>query len=457
MQELWEEVKKKIAQRIPKNSYSLWIKPIHFLRKTGNTIYLGCPNKFSCKWVSENFLDLIRECFFDISEHKFDFEFKVIPKHRDTKSKILYSPDQMYISDNFVVRGPKRLHLNQNFVFEKFVVGPCNEFAYNASTTFAQSEEWNYGTLLMLASPGLGKTHLSQAVGHWILNKKPDTKVVYVTAEDFMNELIHAIKTKQIDSFKERYRKSCDVLLLEEIHFLSGKEKTQIELVHTLDSLINAKKKVIFTSCLPPNKIPNLSKQLSSRLSSGLITPINFPDYETRFKIISQKAKENRLNLSDEIIDFLASKITKDVRQMESVIKCLKAKAELMKAKIDLDLAEEIVSHFISPEPTISLEDIMNLVCKYYKIDPDSLRSKSRKRLYSNARNIYVYMARKYTDKPISEIAKSINRTHSTAIHAFEKIKDLLEKDANIRKQIAFLNHKINEMNHSVFTDEASE
>ncbi len=446
MQDLWIEVKKKIAQRIPKNSYSLWIKPIQFLKKAGNTIYLGCPNKFSCKWVSENFLDLIRECFFSISEQRFDFEFKVIPKHKSTKPKILYSPDQMHISDKFVTRGAKRLHLNQNFVFERFVVGPCNEFAYNASTTFAQSEEWNYGALLMLASTGLGKTHLSQAVGHWILNKKPETNVVYVTVEDFMNELIYAIRTKQVDSFKERYRKSCDVLLLEEIHFLSGKEKTQIELAHTLDFLINSKKKVIFTSCLPPNKITRLSKELSSRLSSGLITPINFPDYETRFKIISQKAKEQKLNLNEDIIDFLASKITKDVRHMESVINCLKAKAELMKAKIDLDLVKEIVSHFVSPEPILTLEDIMKLVCRYYKVDPDSLRSRSRKRLYSNARNIYVYLARKYTDKSVLEIAKSINRTHSTAIYAFERIKDMLKKDKNIKKQIAFLDHKIAEI-----------
>jgi chromosomal replication initiator protein len=446
MQELWTEVKKKIAQRIPKNSYSLWIKPIQFLKKSGNTIYLGCPNKFSCKWVSENFLDLIRECFFSVSEHKFDFEFKVIPKHKNTKSKLLYSPEQMYIDDRFAAKGPRRLHLNQNFVFEKFVVGPCNEFAYNASTAFAQSEEWNYGTLLMLASTGLGKTHLSQAVGHWILNKKPETRVVYITVEDFMNELIYAIRTKQVDSFKERYRRSCDVLLLEEIHFLSGKEKTQVELAHTLDFLINDKKKVIFTSCLPPNKIPRLSKELSSRLSSGLITPINFPDYETRLKIISQKAKEHKLNLNDEIVDFLASKITKDVRHMESVINCLKAKAELMKAKIDLDLAKEIVSHFVSPDPVLTLEDIMKLVCRYYRVDPDSLRSRSKKRLYSNARNVYVYMARKYTDKPISEIAKSINRTHSTAIYAFEKIKEMIKKDASIKKQIAFLDHKIAEI-----------
>lgn len=446
MQEVWTEAKNRIKQRIPKNSFSLWINPIQFLRRKGNTIFLGCPNKFSCKWVAENYLDLIREVFSHLINETLDFEFKVIPKNNQTKSRILTPLNQMYINDAFRTNGPKRLRLNKNFIFEKFIVGPCNEFAYNASTTFAASDEWSYGTLFMLASTGLGKTHLSQAVGHWILKQKPETRVVYVTVEDFMNELIYAIRTKQVDSFKERYRKSCDVLLLEEIHFLSGKEKTQIELAHTLDSLINEKKKVIFTSCLPPNRIPRLSKELSSRLTSGLITPIDFPDYETRFKIISQKAMEQKVNLSEEIIHFLASQITKDIRHMESVINCLRAKAELMKAKIDLDLAKEVIAHFIPSGTTISLEEIMKLISRYYRIDPESLRSKSRKRLYSTARNIYVYLARKYTNKPLTEIAKTINRTHSTAIYAFEKIKGKLKTDANIRKQVAFLDNKINEI-----------
>ncbi len=445
MEEVWAEAKNKIKQRIPKNSFSLWIKPIQFLRKKGNVIFLGCPNKFSCKWVSENYLDVIREVFSHLVDRKLDFEFKVIPRNRQPKNTGLTPPNQLYINDAFRRNGPKRLRLNQNFIFEKFVVGPCNEFAYNASTTFAASDEWSYGTLFMLAGTGLGKTHLSQAVGHWILKQKPDIRVVYVTVEDFMNELIYAIRTKQVDSFKERYRKSCDVLLLEEIHFLSGKEKTQIELAHTLDSLINEKKKVIFTSCLPATKIPRLSKELSSRLTSGLITPIDFPDYETRFKIMSQKAVDQGVNLDEEIIHFLASRITKDIRHMESVINCLRAKAELMKAKINLDLASEVVAHFIPSESTISLEDIMKIICRYFRLDPELLRSKSRKKAYCTARNIYVYLARKHTDKSLAEIARTINRTHSTAIYAFEKIKKGLKNNTEIKKQVLFLDSKVSE------------
>ena len=445
MQEVWEEVKNRIKQRVPKNTFSLWIKPIQFLKKKDNTIFLGCPNKFSCRWVSENYLDLIRDAFFHILDERLDFQFKVIPKKRETKD-MLNSPNQMYINEAFKISGPRRLRLNKDFVFERFIVGPCNEFAYNASTTFAASDEWNYGTLFMLANTGLGKTHLSQAVGHWIINQKPETKVLYVTVEDFMNELIYAIRTKQVDYFKERYRRSCDVLLLEEVHFLSGKEKTQIELAHTLDCLINDKKKVIFTSCLPPNKIPRLSKELISRFASGLITPIDPPDYETRFRIISRKALEQGLNLNDEIIHFLASNITKDIRYMESVINCLRAKAELMKARIDLDLAKEIITHLVPKESTITLEDIMKLICRYYKLDPDTLRSKSRKKIHSIARNIYIYLARKYTNKSLTEIAKTINRTHSTVIYAIETIKNKIKKDMRIRNQIAFLNNKINEI-----------
>jgi len=447
MKDIWAAVKKRIEKRIPKNSYSLWIKPIQFLQKKGNTIYLGCPNKFSCKWISENYYSVIKDCFFEVTKERYEIKLKVIPRQKEDRSRSIYTPDQLFINDVFQAKGPRRIRLNQNFVFERFVVGPCNEFAYHASTEIAKSEEWRYGALFLLGETGLGKTHLSQAVGHWILNKDPEKRVIYVTAEDFMNELIYSIRRKQVDSFKERYRKACDVLLLEEVHFLSGKEKTQIELAHTIDSLINDGKKIIFTSSLPPNKIPRLSKELTSRFSSGLITPIDFPDYETRFKIVSQKSKEKKINLTEDIIDFLASKIKRDIRQIESIINYLKARSEMMKQKIDLDLVKEAVAHFVpEEEKIISLGEIMDIVCKHYRIDPDNLRSRSRKKIYTNARNIYVYLARKYTDKSITEIGKSINRAHSTVTYGLEKVKQGIKQNSEIKKQIEFLDKKINDI-----------
>ncbi len=444
MEDIWEKVKDRIKERIPLRSYLLWIKPIKFVQKKGRSIILGCPNRFSCKWIEQNYLHLLKETFSSLLDEKIQIQLRVIPKKEEKKEM-----QQLYLGDSFRY---EKIRLNKNFVFEKFVVGPCNEFAYNASSAFAKNENWNYGILLMLAEPGLGKTHLSQAAGNLILSKNPALKVVYITVEDFLNDLIYAVRTKQIESFKERYRKSCDVLLLEGIHFLSGKERTQIELAYTLDCLVNERKKVIITSCIPPNKIPGLSKELCSRLTSGIIASIKPPDYETRFKIILRKSMEQGIKLKEEIIHFLASKITKDVRQMESVITCLKAKADLMKAEIDLELAEETVSQIIPPESFSDvLDKIMEVVCRYFKTDPEELCSNSRKKIPSMARSIFVYLAKKHTDKSFEEIAKKIKRSHSTAIYAIESLKKKMDKDLKIKSQVELLDKKVSEIIYSIF------
>ena len=205
----------------------------------------------------------------------------------------------------------------------------------------------------------------------------------YITAENFINELIFALKNKKIDEFKTKYRQACDILILEEVHFLSGKEKTQEELVRTLDILVNDHKKIILTSSLLPKDIPNLSKGLSSRFNSGIITTLDNPDFETRVNIINKKASEQNLALSDDIVLLIAKKIQNDVRQIESALRCLKAKSELMKAKINSDLAREVLKCLVPDSDALHLDDVRDLVCKYFKVDPFLLRSKSRKKIYT--------------------------------------------------------------------------
>jgi chromosomal replication initiator protein len=299
---------------------------------------------------------------------------------------------------------------------------------------------------MMLANTGLGKSHLSQAIGHAILDQAPQSRVLYVTAEDFANDMISSLKNNTIEQFKNKYRRSCDVLLLEEVHFLSGKEKMQTELGYTLDALGNDNKKVIFTSSLPPKDIPRMSKELSSRLASGLVTKIDGPDYETRVNIIANKASEHNITLTKEIIDFLASRLTKDVRQMESALKCLKAKSELVKARIDLDLAKEAVSCLICREDAISLGDIMKIVAKYYQIGTDMLGSKSRKRTYAYPRKIYVYLCRRHTREPMERIAKTVNRSHSMVVYTSELVERNMRSDDKMRREIEFLSKRIDNM-----------
>lgn len=447
MKAIWDEIKNQIRSELSKNTFLLWISPITFREKQDKSVILDCPNKFSRNWVMENYSVLIQDMFYKAGAGHLDLIFTAeTPKRKSSEPP--YTPESKQLMLPNLPRNGRsgNLCLNRDFTFDRFIVGRSNEFAYSASDSLAHGDPWHYQTLLMLANTGLGKTHLSQAVGHAILEKNPQTKVYYITAEDFTNEMISSLKNNRIEAFKNRYRRSCDVLLLDEILFLSGKEKTQAELGHTLDALANDNKKIIFTSSLPPKDVPRLSKELSSRLTSGLVTTIHKPDYETRVQILTRKSSEQDLLLPEEIIHFLASHLKLDIRQMESSLKCLKARSELLKMKIDFDLAKNVVNGLVSRNGTITSEDIKELVSRYYKIEPGMLRSRSRKKVYAYPRNIYVYLCRRHTDETVENIAKTIDRSHSTVLYASELVEHKIKVDDKMRHQVDFLSQKLKDM-----------
>jgi chromosomal replication initiator protein len=447
MRSTWDEIKNQIQSELPKNSFSLWINTISFLAKKDKTVELGCPNKFSRNWVMENYFDLIQDKLHKAGALHVDLVLQ--PNIPERKSPVPYCTpynEQLMLPNIPGGRRNGKGRLNSSFTFDRFVVGRSNEFAYSASKALANGDSWNYHSLLMLANTGLGKSHLSQAVGHAILQENPRLRVFYVTAEDFTNEMISSLKNSRIDEFKNKYRRLCDVLLLEEIHFLSGKEKIQVELGYTLDTLANDNKKILFTSSIPPNDIPRMSKGLSSRICSGLFTTISKPDYDTRVKILTKKASDENIAVSEEIIHFLANRLKRDIRQMESALKYIAAKSKLLKAKIDLDLAKDVVACLVSGESSIMPEDIINLVSKYYKVDPEMLRSKSRKKVYAYPRNIYVFLCRRHTDETIANIAQTINRSHSTILYASEIVEHKIKTDQKMRHQIDFLSKKLMNM-----------
>ncbi len=448
MRATWEEIKNQIGVHLSKNSFSLWISPITFLRKEDHTVTLGCPNKFSRNWVMEHYLDLIQDGLHKAGAGPVDVVLKIEPRKKRPLPPEETTDSKQLVLPNLSTNGSSgnRL-LKRDFTFDRFVVGACNEFAFSASKALAQGGPWNYHSLLMLANTGLGKTHLSQAVANWILAQNPHHRVRYVTAEDFTNEMVSSLKSNSIEAFKDKYRRCCDVLLLEEVHFLSGKEKTQLELEHTLDALANDNKKVLFTSALPPKDIPRMSKGLSSRLASGLVTTIGGPDYQTRVKILKNKAAEKGITLSDEIVHFLSASLRRDIRQIESALTCLKAKAELLNARIDIDLARDVVKCLVNKQCSATPENIKQLICKYYKVEPDLLRSKSRKKVHAYPRNIYIYLCRQYTDETLEHIAETINRSHSTVLYASETVEHKMKTDPKIKHQVEFLGKQIQHLN----------
>ncbi|MCP4668181.1 MAG: chromosomal replication initiator protein DnaA [Deltaproteobacteria bacterium] len=444
MTAVWDDIKTYMKTLLPENGFSLWIDPITFVECTDNNFVLSCPNKFSRNWVMENYSSLIRDALHKAGEDHLSPVFYVQPSRTKRSFRPCPpDPDQLTLPHLSTYTGRGALYFNKAFTFDRFIVGRSNEFAYSASKALAREDQRNYHMLLMLANTGLGKTHLAQAAGQAILEQNPEARVYYITAEQFTNEMISSLKNNRIEAFKDKYRRSCDFLLLDEINFLCGKEKIQAELEHTLDALANANKKIIFTSSRPPKHMPRISQELTSRLTSGLVTTIRRPDYDTRVNILKKKASEHNLGLSLKIVHFLANHLKRDIRQLESAITYLKAKSEFQKANIDLDHAKDILNCLVSHESNVTSVEIHKLVCKYYKVDPEMLRSKSRKRVHTYPRNIYAYLCRRHTDEALEKIAKTINRSHSTVLHAAELVERKMKTDANMRNQITFLTQRL--------------
>lgn len=447
MSGIWEEVKNQIRHAMPEKSFQLWISSMILLENKDDTLVLGCPNKFARNWIADNYMGILEEKLDKTGNGHYKLDLKVkAPAKKKSPTGHSNGSKQLPLPNMPTKRRMGAGWLNKEFTFDRFVVGACNEFAYSASKALALGANQPYNPLFMLASTGLGKSHLSQAIGHAILNHDQTVRVCYITAEDFVNEMILALRNGRIDEFKNKYRRSCDVLLLEEVHFLGGKGKTQVELGYTLDALANDHKKLIFTSPLLPKDIPNLTKELSSRLTSGVITKLDRPDYKTALKILQKKSGEQDLRLSEDILNLFANHLTQDIRQMESALRCLKAKSELMNIKIDLDLAKEVLKCHVSEQESTAVGDIEKLVCRYFKIDPLMLRSKSRKKIHAYPRSIYVYLCRHHTEATLEDIGKSIQRNHSTVLYASEVIEHKIRVDNKVKNHVNFLRQRLQSM-----------
>jgi chromosomal replication initiator protein len=333
--------------------------------------------------------------------------------------------------------------LRRDFTFDQFVVGSSNDFAYSASLSLASRRECQQPALFLFSGTGLGKSHLSQAIGHHVLDQNPDERVYYMTAEDFSNEMVQAFRHDVIDKFKAKYRDHCDVLLLEDVHHLSGKERTQTELAMTLDTLYESGKRIIFSSCYRPSEIPKLHDKLRSRFSSSLISAIEPPNFRTRIRILQRKSGALGYHMPELVIHYLASELVDDVRQLESGLNGVAAKSSLLGIPIDLPLAESVVKHIATQRQKITLEVIKKLVCKYYHVSVEDLISRSRKQHLVRPRQMAIYLARRFTDSPLQTIGKNFNRYHATALHSIHCIEKGIKADSSIRQQVEFFRQKI--------------
>jgi chromosomal replication initiator protein len=414
----------------------MWIEPLQVARCDESCIVLYSPNFFSKKRVLEHYGMLIESEIKKILGKSCRLSIEISATNVLPKPKTDENP-QLLLPNINVDRNNGRF-LKKDFTFDHFVVGENNNFAYSASMSMASRKNGAQNALFLLSKTGMGKSHLSQAVGHHILSKRPSDRIYYMTAEDFSNEMVDAYQHNSINAFKQKYRNQCDVLLLEDIHYLMGKNRTQIELAFTLDTLFEAGKKIIFSSCYLPAEIPKLDDKLRSRLSWSLISNIDPPDFSTRVRILKKKASFNGYVVPEEVIHYLASELTDDVRQLESGLIGVATKSNLLGIPIEIGLAESVVKTIARQRKNITIDVIKKMVCKHYNLSISDIVSGSRKQSIVRPRQIAIYLSRRYTDTSLQAIGKSFNRYHATALHSIGIVEKGIKEDGPLKQQIEF-------------------
>ena len=441
MENVWKRVKSALKQRVPSHSFEMWIEPLKATPIEPNDWVFYCPNFFSKKRVEGLYGAMIKKALQHAIGQDCQISFKISNRNGQPQTKGRH-PVQLPLPGENPHPQSGRL-FRRDFTFDSFVVGGNNDFAYSASLALASRKDSQRNGLFLLSKTGMGKSHLSQAIGNHILSLNPNDRVYYITAEDFSNEMIQAFRHDVINKFKAKYRNRCDVLLLEDVHYLSGKDRTQLELALILDALFESGKRIIFSSCYLPADIPKLNDKLRSRLSCGLISAIDPPNFRTRVRILQKKAGLNSYRFPENILHYLAGELTDDVRQLESGLNGVAAKSSLLGMPINLSLAESVVKNIVRRRKRITIEAIKKLVCKYYDVSIEDVMSRSRKQNLVRPRQMAIYLARNYTDAPLQSIGKSFNRYHATALHSINCIERGIKQNSSIEKQVGFFRQKL--------------
>ena len=383
---------------------------------------------------------IVREQFPDVQGLEYQIVEGSLSEKREDKAENA-APRQISFHD-LVKRAA--CTFNPRFTFDQFAVGNCNQFAYAAAMGMATGERLYNQSVYLLSPTGLGKSHLSHAVGNLLQVQKPDMRVQYVTTEQFANEMIFALKHGSIEAFKKKFRTGCDVLLLEKIEFLSGKEKVQDELVYTLDELMDRGKRILCTGNAYPKDIPKLSTELQSRLGGILVAPIDPPDFPTRMEIIKRKAHVESVRLPHNVVEFLADRIAGDVRQIESCLVGMIAKANILGVPLCVDLAQEVTQTMIDRLPQITVAHIQQIVCGSFQISLEALRSASRRKELALARKIGMYLCRQYTTESLAAIGRSFQRSHSSVLYAVNGLsKEMKEKGGKIKREVEYVSRRL--------------
>lgn len=435
---IWHEILAHISQSIDTNRFETWFRPLTPIdSKDKNVLVLAVQNKFVSDFLDQHYKSTI-----------LSFSKRVLPSIKSVKFVVNENTENLLPKKNYVTvpdynRTNNKPHsvLNDQYTFDLFVVGVGNEFAKSVSLAVAENPaKTKFNPLLIYGGVGLGKTHLLHAIGNLILSKKKKINVNFITSEEFYFSFIDAIKNSSTKVFTENFKQS-DILLVDDIQFLAGKERTQEEFFYIFNTIYQNGKQIVLTSDLPPNAVKGLHDRLVSRFQWGLCVDIQPPDLETRVAILKKKAERDNLNIPEDILYFIAENITSNVRKLEGVVIRLLAFSSITKTDITIDLVKNILSDSIKKEQSkISIDDIINRVSEYYKIPVDNLREKNRSKEVAHCRQVAMYISKIHTNNSLKTIGLNFGgRDHSTVIHAVKQIEKNKEKDKILVNDINYI------------------
>jgi len=434
MDAFWDKTTKIIQDKISKQNFDTWIKPIKIVAMEDKCVQLAVPNKFFKDWLLDNYASTIKQSLQNASGIDVDIDF-VLSKNKDPETAAKQATRAKNTSTAPISRSKNFSFLNDNYNFERFVVGACNQFAHAASIAVAKQPAKNYNPLFIYGGSGLGKTHLLNAIGLLTTHTHPSLNIMYVSAEEFMNEMINSIRYDRMPKFREKYRNiSC--LLIDDIHFLAGKERTQEEFFHTFNTLHDSGKQIVVTSDKFPKDIPNLESRLRSRFEWGLIADIQPPEIETKIAIIEKKIQENKIELPQNVVHYIASHVESNIRELEGFLVRIGAYSSLTGREIDLDLVKEVLSSLVkhNKKGEVSIEEIIKVIAGKLNIKISDIKAHNKNKNIVFARQIAMYLARKLTNHSFPDIGQKIGgRDHSTVIYANNKIINSVKVDPKLK------------------------
>jgi chromosomal replication initiator protein len=446
LNQIWDKTLNIMKGEMSEVSFNTWIKSCEPIYMDSDTIKFSVPNDFTKDIIEKRYKTLFVQAIKLVSSKKYNIEF-LIQSELQQENEISTKPNKEESSNISVVSVNDEMSatLNPKYTFDSFVIGNSNRFAHAASLAVAEAPAKAYNPLFIYGGVGLGKTHLMHAIGHYILKNNPKAKVVYVSSEKFTNELINAIKDDTNEEFRNKYR-NVDVLLIDDIQFIAGKERTQEEFFHTFNTLHEANKQIILSSDRPPKEIPTLEDRLRSRFEWGLIADTQAPDFETRMAILKKKADVEKLNVANEVMVYIATKIKSNIRELEGALIRIVAYSSLTNREITVDLASEALKDIISNKQGnhVTIELIQETVANYFNLRVEDLKSQRRTRNVAYPRQIAMYLSRKLTDMSLPKIGEEFGgRDHTTVIHAYEKISDGLNSDEVLQNTVNDITKKV--------------